>query len=181
MNELLIHGLAVLLQLLAITLAIYVIRLSGRNLAWLLLSAAFLLQGVRRVLEFLVEDGNLEMASFHSVDHWLALAISILIVAGVYHIREIFIAGNALRQRLEQQLLEVTSAHREWTTAFDAVSSPIFMHDGEYRILRANRAYVACAGKPFKEIIGQTYWRIFPRLDAPLPSCIWCMENKVRQ
>jgi putative nucleotidyltransferase with HDIG domain/PAS domain S-box-containing protein len=68
------------------------------------------------------------------------------------------------RDRIEQ-------AHREWVEAFDAVPDPIFVHDSEGRLVRANRAYTEAAGLPFKEMLGRPYWEVFPRGDGPFPGC----------
>ncbi len=66
---------------------------------------------------------------------------------------------------------QIELAHQEWVAAVDAVKDPIFLHDREFRILRANRAYQLCSGIPFKKIIGRPYYEVFPKLDGPLPAC----------
>ena len=79
------------------------------------------------------------------------------------------------QQKLLQQQIE--NSRREWMDIFDTVPDPIFLHDAGFRILRANRAYAKQAGKPFKEIIGQPYWKIFPQLDEPLSSCTRALQK----
>lgn len=59
----------------------------------------------------------------------------------------------------------------EWRAAFDAVTDPIFFHDAEFRVVRANFAYAALAGTTVKDVIGRYYWEAFPGLDGPLPGC----------
>jgi putative nucleotidyltransferase with HDIG domain/PAS domain S-box-containing protein len=63
----------------------------------------------------------------------------------------------------------VRAAKEEWEATFDAIASPVFIHDRDGIILRANRAYAKQAGRPFRDFIGNPYWQVFPRLDAPLP------------
>ena len=58
-----------------------------------------------------------------------------------------------------------------WDDAMDAMGHPIFLHDQEYRILRANRAYLQEASATLEEVIGQPYWHVFPRGVGPLPGC----------
>lgn len=72
---------------------------------------------------------------------------------------------------LEKARKQVELAHREWMAALDAVDDPIFLHDREFRVMRANRAYQECAGIPFGEIIGKPYYEVFPKSDGPLPAC----------
>ena len=68
-------------------------------------------------------------------------------------------------------------SHREWMAALDVINDPIFMHDREFRLMRCNRAYQQCAGVSFKELIGQTYYEVFPKIGAPLPGCLRAMEK----
>jgi len=78
---------------------------------------------------------------------------------------------------LENERRKVELAHQEWTAALDVINDPIFLHDREFRILRCNRAYQQCAGIPFNELIGQTYYEVFPKIGAPLPCCLRAMEK----
>jgi len=57
---------------------------------------------------------------------------------------------------------------QEWRAAFDAVNAPIFLYDREYRLLRANRAYVERAGMPLKDMLGKPYFEVFPKLPSPI-------------
>ncbi len=72
---------------------------------------------------------------------------------------------------------QIELAHQEWIAALDAVEDPIFLHDKEFRIVRANRAYQRCAGIPFKKIIGCPYYEVFPKSDGPLPACRRTVEE----
>ncbi|HEU0219556.1 MAG TPA: PAS domain S-box protein [Gallionella sp.] len=75
------------------------------------------------------------------------------------------------------QHAEIERARQDWKAVFDSISQPIFLHDGEFRVIRANRAYAEQAGKPFQEIIGQPYYTLFPKSGAPLPCCLRTMEK----
>ncbi|MCK9379566.1 MAG: EAL domain-containing protein [Sulfuritalea sp.] len=74
------------------------------------------------------------------------------------------LADAAARRAMRQ-------ARIEWRAAFDAVRDPIFIHDADFRILRANLAYAALAGVPITQVIGKRYWEVFPVQDGPLPGC----------
>ncbi|MDO9010628.1 MAG: PAS domain S-box protein [Gallionella sp.] len=58
-----------------------------------------------------------------------------------------------------------------WRYIFDAIDAPIFLHDQEYRVLLANRAYCREAGVAEADALNQPYWEVFPRGDGPLPGC----------
>ena len=62
-------------------------------------------------------------------------------------------------------------AQVEWRAAFDAVQDAIFIHDADFRILRANLAYAALGGLPVAQVAGKRYWEVFPLQDGPLPGC----------
>jgi PAS domain S-box-containing protein len=76
-----------------------------------------------------------------------------------------------LLEELEREHQQVEEARREWTQAFDAIRDPVFVHDADYRILRANRAYAERAGGDFSDILGRPYWEVFPQRSEPLPQC----------
>ncbi len=78
---------------------------------------------------------------------------------------------GSMNRALAESRDRIELAHREWVEAFDAVPDPIFVHDSEGRLVRANRAYAEAAGLPFKEMLGRPYWEVFPRGDGPFPGC----------
>ena len=80
------------------------------------------------------------------------------------------LADAATRRGLKQ-------AQFEWQTAFDAVQDPIFVHDAEFRIVRANLAYAALGGLPVAQVVGKPYWEVFPKLDGPMASCRGAAET----
>lgn len=62
-------------------------------------------------------------------------------------------------------------AQIEWRAALDSVQDAIFIHDAEFRIVRANLAYARLAEMPIKDVIGKLYWKVFPKADGPLSGC----------
>ncbi len=59
----------------------------------------------------------------------------------------------------------------------DAAPNPIFLHDREFRLILANRAYLALAGMTEEEALGRPYWEAFPKNGGPLPSCRHAMDK----
>ena len=84
---------------------------------------------------------------------------------------------QAAAKEFENTRKTIEQAHREWMTSLDVVADPIFLHDKNYHILRCNRAYQRYAGIPFKQIIGQPYYDVFPKTHAPLPNCLQALDN----
>src|SRR3990167_3786983 len=47
---------------------------------------------------------------------------------------------------------KLEKAKKEWEATFDAISDPLFIHDKQFKIVRANKAYAEAAGVPLKDI-----------------------------
>lgn len=106
--ELFTHPLGVALQLLVAIWALSLIPLTGKAKAWLVFSAAFVLMGVRRLIELLEHFDIIHSgAASSNLNDIIALIISILMVLGVYLIRGIFEERQQERQKLQQQLEEL--------------------------------------------------------------------------
>lgn len=69
-------------------------------------------------------------------------------------------------------------SRREWVAVFDSIRDPVFVHDTDYRIVRANRAYAERTGSDIADILGKPYWEVFPKQGGPLPHCQIAAEDK---
>jgi len=67
----------------------------------------------------------------------------------------------------------VVTANQEWESTFDAVPDLIYIHDADYRILRANRAFAEWAGLPSSQVIGRRCQEVFAGLDL---LCLGCLH-----
>lgn len=77
-----------------------------------------------------------------------------------------------LMGEMEKAVSVAQSAKNEWQITFDSISIPLFIHDKEFKIVKANRAYQEASGMPFPTIIGKPYYEIFPKMDSPLRMCL---------
>jgi len=78
---------------------------------------------------------------------------------------------------IQEQKNTIEKANKEWFDAMDSIEDAIMLHDKNHLILRVNRAYKKLSGaSKFKDIIGKEYWRVFPKLNAPLSSCTEAIE-----
>jgi diguanylate cyclase (GGDEF)-like protein/PAS domain S-box-containing protein len=110
MNLSAILWISVALQIIAAIYALRLIPLSGRMLAWSILSFAFFLMALRRAISLLYSEGYIHNAMFQAITtEIVALLISTFIVAGVILIKKIFIENkknidkiNTLSQVIEQ-------------------------------------------------------------------------------
>lgn len=74
--------------------------------------------------------------------------------------------------------IRIERAKKEWESTFDGISDPIFIHNEELNIIRANKAYAGAANLPFAEIIGKPYYRVFPEMEKPFNSCLEALTMK---
>ena len=74
------------------------------------------------------------------------------------------------------QLIE--RAKKDWESTFDAIKDPVFIHDMDLNIVRANLAYVKYSEKSFKDIVGRPYYSIFPKMERPLASCLKFIQQE---
>ncbi|WP_455217917.1 putative bifunctional diguanylate cyclase/phosphodiesterase [Kaarinaea lacus] len=110
MNLSTILWISVGLQVIAAIYALRLIPLSGRLLAWMILSVAFFLMAIRRAISLLHREGYIQSEMFQALTaEIVALFISVLIVTGVVLIKRIFIQHekyieeiNTLSEAVEQ-------------------------------------------------------------------------------
>lgn len=77
---------------------------------------------------------------------------------------------------LKLHLGEQEKAKKNWQATFDGIKDPLYVHDRQLRIIRANKAYKDASGMPFNEIIGKLYYEVFPKMDSPFKMCSKALE-----
>lgn len=122
--------LSLVLLLLGIGLAFSDIRLSGWIVAWILLSGALLLQGFRSILSYLAEHGGVDPASYQIANDWMGLGFSLLIVASMYLMREVF----AKHRQTEDKLRIVSAAARDAIIMMNSKGRIAFWNEAAQRI-----------------------------------------------
>ena len=111
--ELPLHLFTVILSIVAAVCALYLIPLSGKARAWLLLCAAFILFSVERLSELMTHANILLDAHDQEVTSDVLQAVmSACLLGGVCFIRTVFILRNGERHKLEQQLDELQRFHQ---------------------------------------------------------------------
>ena len=75
------------------------------------------------------------------------------------------------------ELGNVAMSSEIWRDVFDPFHDPVFLHDAQFHLLRANRAYYREAGVTELEALGKPYWEVFPRRTGPFPGCLHAAES----
>ncbi|MBI5598598.1 MAG: GAF domain-containing protein [Deltaproteobacteria bacterium] len=82
-----------------------------------------------------------------------------------------------MMEDLNESTAAITRAKKDWEATFDAIKDPIFMHDMEFNIVRANRAYAQYAGLKLPDIVGKPYYSIFPIMEKPFKQCVMALTS----
>lgn len=102
---LLVHLINFSLQIAAVVLALRLIRPSGKARAWIILSCSFMLTVLHRLLDVLIHVENGERLL-----EWNDVIVTfsvLLLVAGIYLIRKIFVERTQAQQKQEDRLDEL--------------------------------------------------------------------------
>ncbi len=90
---------------------------------------------------------------------------------------EVLALNRSLEEQVAARTHELQLSEKQWSDAFNAVSSPIFLHDRAGKIIKANETYLQLAGCTLEAASEHYYWELFPRLDTPFSICMGDVEN----
>ena len=84
--------------------------------------------------------------------------------------------GNLLGLTIQniRHFEKAATAERQWASTFDHILDPILVHDGQYRLLRANRAVMQRLGEKGATSIGQPLRDLLRRGEARWNHCPYC-------
>ena len=125
-----IQALWLFLLLLGVGLAFSGIRLSGWVLGWILLAGALLLQGFRSMLTYSFEHGGVDPATYAVANDWMGLGFSLLIVASMHMMREVF----ARHMLAEERLRVIGAAAQDAIIIMDNAGRIAFWNEAAQRI-----------------------------------------------
>ena len=122
---------SIILQLIAAILSLRLIRLTGKRIAWILISGALVLMSVRRIISLYAV---LTVASSNPINleaEVVACIISILMVLGMAGIAPVFYAIKNANNTLKD-------SERFIKNIFDSIQDGISVLDTDMRILKVN-------------------------------------------
>ena len=145
-----IIALSMVLQGVAAVLAVRLIPLTGRPLAWSLVALAMLLMMARRAFSLLHGSGLVSDPAQHvGISEIIAFVISVLMVGGVYLARQVFL------DRLEAQRGQHVS-EAQFRTLAAAAYDAIMVTDTDGRVMYWNPAAERLFGYSHREAVGAT-------------------------
>ncbi len=155
--EKIIISLSVLVQLSSAVLALGLIRTTKRSLAWVLLAGAITLMAVRRIESLLLLVAN----PSHAPDLLFeinGLVLSVLMFAGIYHIRPIFSALADSQEELQSMNTKLSALTAEQKLLLDHTRDFIYRHDTSGQITYVSPAVEKITGfRPDEWLVHYTH------------------------
>jgi PAS domain S-box-containing protein len=69
---------------------------------------------------------------------------------------------------------QVATVQQQWAYTFDSIGDPIFVHDPEFRILRANQRLGNLLGRDASALAGRMVTELLPRKGTNYKNCPYC-------
>ena len=82
------------------------------------------------------------------------------------------------RVRAEERIKQ---AARQWQETFDAIPDMVSIHDRDYRIVRANRAFARAFGMTPEQLVGKACYQVYHKTGEPVANCPHEQMLKTRQ
>jgi PAS domain S-box-containing protein len=155
-------GMTIALQLMAVVLALRLIRIITKRSGWVWFALAVILLALQRCLFFLqVTTGEAPLPSLSLTV--LSLGIAGCLVAGIAWLAPLFVslrhAGEAMQSAGEA---EIQKQRAEYEMIFHAVPVELRFKDTNNRLIRVNSAAAEADGYTVTELDGKSCWDLYP-------------------
>ena len=64
------------------------------------------------------------------------------------------------------------------TDTFDSIHDCVLLHDGDFRIMKANQALLVLLEKAPADVVGKTCEEVLPREQKPWSGCPYCNNDQ---
>jgi len=150
---------SVVLQLAAAVQALRLIRITGRRMAWLLISAAVFFMAIwRGYIAFEIFSGVYLPRSVDKTGEWIGLVTSALMFFGVAWIAPLFLSVRETTEALRQ-------SQDRYRSLFEDSKDAIFLTSREGRFLDVNQAGLDLFGYSRQELKGLTVLQLYANPD----------------
>jgi signal transduction histidine kinase len=144
---------SIVLQIIAASIALSFIKLTKYRLSWILISLSFALMAVRKIIQLFEIFRGTPSYTWQMIDEWTGVLVSIMIIAGVILIREIFYSlkkAETDRARTERRVLNAiinTEENERRRFAND-------LHDGLGPLLSTVKMSISSLNDKIKDPVG---------------------------
>ncbi len=98
-----------------------------------------------------------------------------------FHAYPVYDAAGDISQIIEYQIDVTDRKNSEWKTTFDSITDLVSIHDKDFKILRANKAFAEAFKMEPKEIIGKTCHEVIHGTKGPPPDCPYKLTVDTKQ
>ncbi len=157
---------SILLQFVASGLSLRLIKVTGKRLAWLLISTAIFLMALRRciTLYHLLSDEVSHVPDLMA--ECVALVISILMVIGISQIGPYFSTIRRSEKELQSKNEALSESEEHLRSILDNATAVIYIKDIQHRYILINRQFENLFGVRNEDMKGKTDHAIFPIEEA---------------
>ncbi len=166
--NLVIVGSSVFFHLFAALLALRLIKITGAKTAWILITAAIIIQLVRRLISFiyLLPDSASQPPL---PDEAIALAISFFMFAGVAWIAPLFISIRQSEEKMKSLMLKAEEEKAKTESIIAAIGDGVSIQDRDLNIVYQNKTHISYFGDHKGEKCHLAYRHLAdPCLDCPV-------------
>lgn len=142
--------LSIILQLIAVSSALWLLRYARSRISWLLISIALIFMAIRRVFDLRTHLGYEGASSFLIIDEWLGIVVSIIMAISVIAIARILYTLNKAEQEKEE-------SEKRFSTLFHNSSDEIFLADLDGNFLEVNQLACDSLGYSQEEFKGMNF------------------------
>ena len=99
---------SIVLQIIAASIALRFMKLTKYRLSWILLSLSFVFMAVSKVIQLFEYFRGTPSYTWQMIDEWIGVLVSVMIIAGVILIRELFLSlkkAESDRLRSEKRII----------------------------------------------------------------------------
>jgi len=146
--------LSILFQLLAAILALRLVWVTSRKVAWILVSAGITLMTLRRVESLLMQMTGDATRQSELVFELVGLAVSVLLFAGIYLIKPLFLSMVHSEEELRVLNEKLTSLSEEQRLLLEHTKDFIYRHDTQGMITYVSPAVERNTGFTPQEWLG---------------------------
>ncbi|MBF0558370.1 MAG: response regulator [Nitrospirae bacterium] len=159
------------LHIIAIYYSLRMIVVTGRQKAWIFLSAGIATMGIRRLMSFIYfftdELGHSPELGYELI----GLLGSAIMLAGIVYLKPVFLSLRESEDALLESEANLNKSLKFTKSILDTIDEAFIVIDPEYRIVSANQAYLNQVGAELEAVIGVKCHKCSHHSDKP------CHEN----
>ena len=157
------------------------VRFKGIQLTLIILGVFLVVANLAEILHVLPGSASGPAEGYHLLLGSTSTILAALLTFTLFFL-SISLARAARQQRAASRLLaDRTREQEEWRRTFDTMTDFVSVHDGNFKIVKANKALCEFLGKKPEEIIGRYCYQVFHDRETPIAGCPQAKAKDINQ